>query len=473
MTKPVHATRIEKAIRPYIIEKASAPQGQVTALVSIMGIIDQGDDVIEKGAYVKTISERAGHIRLLDNHNANSVLDALGKIVQLREIGRAELPPELLAEWPDATGALEATVQFNMKTAEGRGAYDRIVEGDINEWSIAFIALDVGFERRKRPGESASVNCRIIRQVKLYDVSPVLWGMNEATMIIDVKSMAQFAIAPLTMGWQPIEKTYAMAQLEALPDSPLKKMAMEFPLRIFTVYKDSISIVPSAVKEAALLLHDESSALPEGFDRAVLKTAVEAIYEQVNAALKSSDTPDVSFIPPWKNDPANAPKYSDILNVNAKGMGGGESTRLTGDYLCGSIQSALTSEMSRMLQKGCIDFDEYSVLLEKGLSVTRDFRRSMSDDLALRPYEPMSSYYLWETPVKPDAKAGRVLSAANEVRLRNILNEANSILESAGLLDGDDEDSAGTGDDSKNSAVNPSTLEQLNALRVELSAFKN
>jgi HK97 family phage prohead protease len=170
-----------------LLIKADEKRGIVTALVSVMGIIDLGGDVIPNGAYKKTITERAGQIRVLDQHRTDSVLAAVGRPIKLREIGRDELPAKLRAKYPDATGALETVTQFNLNTAEGRGVFQRIADGDINEWSIGYEAGKVSFEKRTmHDGSSRMV--RILEEIILYEYSTVLFGMNQATMVTDAKT---------------------------------------------------------------------------------------------------------------------------------------------------------------------------------------------------------------------------------------------------------------------------------------------
>lgn len=72
--------------------KADAQQGIVESIVAVMGNADQGDDVIHNGAFVKSIQERRGKIRVLDQHQTDSIMRAIGKPLEMREIGREQLP---------------------------------------------------------------------------------------------------------------------------------------------------------------------------------------------------------------------------------------------------------------------------------------------------------------------------------------------------------------------------------------------
>jgi hypothetical protein len=103
----------------------------------------------------------------------------------MREISRAELPGELLDKYPEATGGAWARTQFLMETPEGKGAFIRLKEGAIDEWSFAYDALDVDYSKVQANGRE--ITARNIRTVRLYEYSPVLWGMNPATTTISAK----------------------------------------------------------------------------------------------------------------------------------------------------------------------------------------------------------------------------------------------------------------------------------------------
>jgi HK97 family phage prohead protease len=174
---------------PAFILKADGDSGIVEAIVSVMGVLDLGNDVIWNGAYVKTIAERGNKIRVLNAHRTFSVLDVIGRPLDIREIGRNELPSEVTSQFPDATGGLYTKTQYALEVPEGDGVYKRIKASLVDEYSIGYESLDEDYERRVAEGETIVV--RNIRTVKLWEYSPVIWGMNPATTTLGVK--ARFA----------------------------------------------------------------------------------------------------------------------------------------------------------------------------------------------------------------------------------------------------------------------------------------
>ncbi len=174
-----------KSIHAYHV-KMDEDKGIVEHLVAVMGNVDEGLDVVHPGAFTKTIAENKGKIRVVDLHNDDSILRVLGRPVDLREIGRNQLPPEVIKNYPEATGGLLATTQYNLKTAAGHDAFYHILEGDIDEYSFRYEVKKSDPGRAVFKGQERTT--RNLREVKLFEYSPVIWGMNPATATISAKS---------------------------------------------------------------------------------------------------------------------------------------------------------------------------------------------------------------------------------------------------------------------------------------------
>lgn len=162
--------------------------GIIETVFAVMGNVDEGGDVIHPGAFTKTFAERGRKVRVLDHHRTGSIMDAIGKPLELRELSRDQLPGDVLARFPDATGGAYAKVQLLMDTEEGRGAFARIKAGAVDEWSFGYDALDADYSKAVKDG--AEVTVRNLRSLRLHELSPVLWGMNRATQTISAKAEA-------------------------------------------------------------------------------------------------------------------------------------------------------------------------------------------------------------------------------------------------------------------------------------------
>jgi len=203
---------MEKKTVPSIYLKADNETGIVEHIIAVMGNVDMGGDVIHSGAFTKTISERGGKIRVLDNHNYDSVLRVVGKPVQMREISRGELPAEILDKYPDADGALWAKTQFLLDTPEGLGAFKRIKAGAVDEWSIGYDALDFDYERSEEDGKTIQ-DIRHLRTLRLWEYGPVIWGMNPATMTLSAKAVSGSTSLPLAPRDRPWDATSAVRRM--------------------------------------------------------------------------------------------------------------------------------------------------------------------------------------------------------------------------------------------------------------------
>lgn len=163
-------------------------KGIVEHVITVFGVLDLVEDMSHPGSWTKTLAERGDKLLVLDMHNTDSINRAIGRPVSVREVGRNELPPEVLADYPEATGGVVAQTQLLMDTPEGEGAYIRLRDNAVREWSYGYDALDTDRSVVKnKDGEDVSV--RNLRTVKVYEYGPVLWGACPGTMVTGVKEV--------------------------------------------------------------------------------------------------------------------------------------------------------------------------------------------------------------------------------------------------------------------------------------------
>lgn len=160
-------------------------QGIVDHLFSVYGVVDEGGDRVHPGAFLKTTREGLGRIKVLDSHNNRSIMSVLGKPIEFYELPRERLPASLLERFPEATGGMVARVRYLLETPEGRGAFARIKAGAVTESSFGYDVIQKDYTEEKVGGELRRV--RELRELRLYDISPVIFGMNPATAVLSVK----------------------------------------------------------------------------------------------------------------------------------------------------------------------------------------------------------------------------------------------------------------------------------------------
>jgi len=145
------------------VEDVDSKLRTITGYFSVFDNIDLDSDIIEKGAWKKSISERSNEIRYLYNHNWEKPLDK----------GSVNL---LLEE--DSYG-----LKFSAKIPKGLSYGDDLLilyeNGIVDEHSV-------GFQTIKAHKENNGV--RILRELKLYEGSAVTMAANPLAKLTSVKS---------------------------------------------------------------------------------------------------------------------------------------------------------------------------------------------------------------------------------------------------------------------------------------------
>lgn len=167
--------------KAFTAEVKSVEGRTVAGIASVFGNVDSYGDVVARGAFKKTIKERheaKGAIKFLWQHDFWS--PPIAKITGLREVGKSELPDKL-RELDYVTGGLEVTREY-LDTERGNEVLQGIMSGAITEMSFAFDTVKSDMEERSSDEDGKTYNVRVIKEVKLYETSDVLWGANDLTV---------------------------------------------------------------------------------------------------------------------------------------------------------------------------------------------------------------------------------------------------------------------------------------------------
>lgn len=145
----------------------------VTGIFSVFGNIDSYGDIVMPGAFAKTFAERGAKMVHLWQHDFSSPPTAI--IRSLREIGRDELPQDVLSQFPEALGGAEVTREY-LDTPRGNEVLAAIQAGSPLQMSFAYDPVKFDF------GEQGDRHVRYLRELRGYETSDVLWGANDATV---------------------------------------------------------------------------------------------------------------------------------------------------------------------------------------------------------------------------------------------------------------------------------------------------
>lgn len=129
---------------------------------SVFDVVDSYGDVVVKGAFVKTLSERGPKVKLLWQHKHDEVIGVF----------------ESLGE--DEYG-LRVTGRLALNTQKGREAYELMKMGAIGEMSIGYTTIKDEYDPKS--------GIRYLKELKLYEISLVTFPANEEATITRVKSV--------------------------------------------------------------------------------------------------------------------------------------------------------------------------------------------------------------------------------------------------------------------------------------------
>lgn len=206
---------LTKTAAPFEVKALDEEKRTFTGLASTWEE-DLGGDVIHRGAFARTLEHwrRSGKVMpLIDQHNYGSIRSVIGKMTRAEETDRGLETSWEVIEGPDGDEALR-----------------RLKGGYVDSLSIGYEA--VRWEIERPDGAEPWESIRHIKEIKLYEVSVVIWPMNPGALI-DASSMKELGAA-LKAG--RITKEQLRALLEDPPaDEPApepKGLAPDDPKRL-------------------------------------------------------------------------------------------------------------------------------------------------------------------------------------------------------------------------------------------------
>lgn len=170
--------------------------GVVEGYASNFGNVDLGDDVVEKGAFAKTISDKNGIFPILLDHNPAK---PIGWNTQAKE---------------DATG-LKIKGEIQLITEEARNRY--ALAKRARELGTK-MGLSIGYTPVKWEMD-AKTGVRRLKEVKLWEYSLVTFPMNELSGISQAKGLVDFLRTVQNNGYSIFEIEKALAELKTLSDA--------------------------------------------------------------------------------------------------------------------------------------------------------------------------------------------------------------------------------------------------------------
>jgi HK97 family phage prohead protease len=136
--------------------------GSFEGVASMYGNIDLGGDIVMPGAFKQFATTKDGSIRILDSHQTRS------------PIGKGKLT--------DTHFGLVLKGQLNREVARAREIHALMKDGIIDGLSVGFDILPNGAEVRED-------GVRLLKELKLWEVSTTAFPMNQSAQVSAVKTL--------------------------------------------------------------------------------------------------------------------------------------------------------------------------------------------------------------------------------------------------------------------------------------------
>jgi HK97 family phage prohead protease len=449
---------------PFIVTKIDADKGLVEHTVAVMGNVDLGFDRIHSGAFTKTISERMHKIRVLDSHNTDSVMCVIGKPVMMKEIGKDELPIEVKQAYPNADGALMASTQFLIDTPEGKGVFERIKAGAVDEYSIGYDPLDVDFTDEEI--DDKKVTIRNLRTIKLWEYSPVVFAMNPATSTLSAKDdkgasgATDLPIADRDRAWDSDAAIAGIRDLTDSDDEPSTRYRRGFfwfdgeNADQFGAYKlpfaasvdGDLAAIPRGIFAVAAALSGARGGvdIPES-DLPAVRSRVARYYSRMREQFD-----DDNIVPPWE-------KTIDlIVSTKAENL-----TARVRDVIMAFYKTYPDDARDFWWVKEV--WDDHIIVEQESIAGDKLWKTPYTIGDEGVTFPPQAEWIEVELIYQPkmgdvnfDIKVGRAISAANAARIQRAIDSAQSALsELESLLGIEQEEMSEHADDEEKSTDTP------------------
>lgn len=190
------------------LDNVDEKKGIIRGFASTFGNIDLGDDVVDQGAFKKTLQENRGIVPILADHDPS------------KQIGW-----NVRAEETDKGLFVEG--QINLKTQLGRDRYELAQQAlEVG----AKMGLSIGYSVIKAMPDKERPAVRRLKELKLFEYSLVTFPMNTAAMVTAAKSW--FEDSTVTSFLDTVEakaKSLGIAP-DVIAEALLKKRAADAPI---------------------------------------------------------------------------------------------------------------------------------------------------------------------------------------------------------------------------------------------------
>jgi len=254
--------------------KSVEDNGIVEGYAAVFGNKDLGNDIIDPGAFKKTINERK-NVPLLWYHQPPEVL---GLVFEMEEDNKG----------------LKSRSQINLDTQLGREKFSLIRQGAIKGMSIGFEAIKEVWEK----------DIRRLKEIRLWEISLVTFPMNPLAQVTNIKAVVPYQDLPLAdkdRGWDAGEARKRLADWAGDDMDKYRKGFLwydeenadnltAYKLPIADVIDGRLYAVPRAIIAAAAAIQGARGGVDiPASDVPGVKNHIEKYYKKMD------------MTPPWKS----------------------------------------------------------------------------------------------------------------------------------------------------------------------------
>lgn len=168
--RPKSAARLvfwkEKGMRyigaPFEVKQLDE-RGTFEGIASVYGNVDLGGDIVLPGAFKEFVETRDGQVRVLDAHDSR------------RPIGKARVT--------DTHLGLAVKGRLNLAVTRAREIYELMKDGIVDGLSIGYDVIQPDGSEVRADG------VRVLKKLKLWEISTTIFPMNPSALVSDVKSL--------------------------------------------------------------------------------------------------------------------------------------------------------------------------------------------------------------------------------------------------------------------------------------------
>lgn len=440
--------REHKSFR-FQVKAVDDEQGLIEAYGSVFDNVDEGDDVVCPGAFKRTIQNSKARVQagkanflamMLWNHDIEHFLP-IGGWYDLKE---------------DAHGLL-GKGKIILDTQLGRDVYTLIKEKVIDQFSIGY---DIVGGQGEGYSYDKSTGVRNLLQLRLWEISPVAFAMNQEALLVGVKAMqtksvcgdTSLPIGPRDASWDGSEAhnqivKWATKSDGSIDPAKMKKVHLQvdgdadkitsYGYAFCNIENDKPIINVGGVKACAGALSGARNA-DAGEDKKGMQAKVSTLYERINKQYPD----DPELVPPWKDDGKSRGKRMQrktLMEHYNEEMAEDLLEDWQDVYLCALTCAVLDAfkigdQPTQDISQALDDFK--TLVLEK--FVAQGVEVGLSQYLTNNSYSPADYTMQYGSDSKPDygwmsrraplqGKAGRAISASNADKIQGAADNLHSM----------------------------------------------